>query len=138
MENTNTDIDTTVQPAVEQPWHAHRDLPSGGWVELRDPMDLRKGDKDKALKTLESRNLGGAGVELVNALILLGVTAWEIPYLPDAPTPHRNPKILDQLTVRDGNALEAYCNEYRTILFPEMASIDGMGKPGSPTQPASE
>jgi hypothetical protein len=30
------------------------------------------------------------------------------------------------------------CNEYRTILFPEMATVDGMGKPGSPTPPASE
>jgi hypothetical protein len=133
----NTDTDTT-QPPAEQPWQAHRDLPSGGWVELRDPMDLRKGDKDRALKTLESRNLGGAGVELVNALILLGVAAWEIPYLPGAPPPHRNPKILEQLTLRDGNALEQYCTEYKPILFPEIATVDGMGTPGSPTPPASE
>jgi hypothetical protein len=137
VEFTVENTDTT-EPAAEQTWQSRRDLPSGGWVELRDPMDLRKGDKDKALKTLESRNLGGAGVELVNALIRLGVVAWEIPYLPGAALPHRNPKVLDQLTLRDGNAIEAMCNEYRMILFPEMATVDGMGKPGSPTPPASE
>lgn len=138
MENTEpTSTETTDTPA-EAPFQTRRDLPSGGWVQLRHPDALRKKDRDRILSTVSAQNFGAAGVELNNATIAATVEEWHLPYLPDAPVPHRNPKIVGELTIRDGNELERIGNEYKAILFPDAPSIDQMGIPGSPTPPASD
>lgn len=134
MENDNTEPTADAEPEFQ----TRRDLPSGGWVELRHPDMLRKKDRDKILGNVKAQSFGAAGVELNNATILAVVEAWHLPYLPDAPVPHRNPKIVGELTIRDGNALEKITEEYKVILFPDLPSIDQAGILGSPTQPASD
>lgn len=136
METRTTDepADDTSVPEFQ----TRRDLPSGGWVQLRDPDTLRKKDRDRILNQISAQNFGAAGVELNNATIATMVEAWHLPYMPDAVVPHRNPKILGELTIKDGVALEKMQEEYREILFPDKPSIDQAGMPGSPTLPASD
>jgi hypothetical protein len=136
-----TTVENTVDPSAvpsEPPFETRRDLPSGGWVQLRHPDTLRKKDRDRILNQVSAQNYGAAGVELNNATIATMIEDWHLPYLADAPVPHRNPKILGELTIKDGVALEKIQEEYRAILFPDKPSVDQAGIPGSPTPPASD
>jgi hypothetical protein len=132
------DISESESAGSGAPFEARRVLPSGGWVELRDPALLKKRDRDAALKGVTSQTVGAAGVELTNQLILAMVLDWKVPYLPDAVAPHRNPKLVGELSIRDAVALEKIAKEYQDELFPEEPSIDQAGTPGSPTPPGSE
>jgi hypothetical protein len=134
---TTVEIEPTDQ-AAEPEFQTRRDLPSGGWVQLRHPDMLRKKDRDRILSQVKAQSFGAAGVELNNSTITVIVDDWHLPYLPDAPVPHRNPKILGELTIKDGNELERITEEYKMILFPDAPNIDHAGIPGSPTQPASD
>lgn len=137
METEPLDDQLPDQPA-EPEFQTRRGLPSGGWVQLRHPDMLRKKDRDEILKAVKAQSFGAAGVELTNSTIIVIVENWHLPYLPDAVAPHRNPRLLGELTIKDGNALEKITEEYKLILFPDAPSIDQAGIPGSPTPPASD
>lgn len=114
------------------------DLPSGGWIDLRDPDTLRRGDRNRVRRAIKTDSTaGGVLVDTTDALAAVMISAWEIPYLPEAPLPSQAPGILDQLTVADSNALDKALEPANATLFPTPASPDQHADPESPSAPAS-
>jgi hypothetical protein len=118
------------------------ELPSGGWVELRDPEDLRDGDREDVQRRLGKFDAGKPlhfGWDLVTGLKLALIAAWHIPYLPDPDAlPADNPALLRELKIRDADALDPYILKAREMLFPKPASVDDHDDPASPTAPAND
>lgn len=114
----------------------------GAWVELRDPSELRYGDKQnvqRGIKDLE--NKGALGVSLNDSLISLLVVNWEIPGQA-LPLPSQDPAVIGMLSIADGNKLETLIAPARELLFPgdpEPATVEeqaaAAGDPASPTAP---
>jgi hypothetical protein len=114
------------------------DLPSGGWAQLRDPKTLRAKDKKRAMTNIaDHEKLIAAGYDLTEGLIAILVTAWEIPYLPNAPVPSEEIGLLGELEIADYESLVEACAPAQKILFPQAASLDDADVAGSPTGPAS-
>ncbi|HWD02735.1 MAG TPA: hypothetical protein VG674_09810 [Amycolatopsis sp.] len=129
------------------------DLPSGGWVELRDPNWLRARDRkalmrkilrDDEIPTVER---GMAGLEQISVLM---ITGWSLPYEPEPVVnddgtetrrawvlPKTDPTILDELTAADDVALEELLEPARRVLMPQKPSPDDVDDPASPSGPAS-
>lgn len=129
------------------------DLPSGGWVELRDPNWLRARDRkalmrkiirDDEIPTVER---GFAGLEQISVLM---ITGWSLPYEPEPVVnddgtetprawvlPKTDPTILDELTAADDVALEELLEPARRVLMPQKPSPDDVDDPASPSGPAS-
>jgi len=114
------------------------ELPSGGWAVLRDPRELRGGDKEDVLRNIEDPDHAvGAGLDMVAGMVCMLVVRWEVPYLPEAPLPRDVPKILRQLTIPDYDAMIACARPAMNLIFPKPPTPEDAGKPGSPTPPAS-
>lgn len=117
------------------------ELPSGGWIQLRDPEDFRDGDKEDMMRRIghvdQDRPID-AGYDLLRELKLALIEDWHIPYLSDPQAlPIANPKLLRELKIRDSNALEPYVLAARALLFPAPPSPDQYEDKASPTAPAS-
>lgn len=138
-------------PAIP-PAIVRHDLPSGGWVELRDHTLLRA----KALKrVIRNGNIardaaGGLDIEMgfsiTDNLIAILVTAWEVPYEPepaedgtvrDWVLPSVDMSIVDELSAPDFSLLQELINPARQLLFPGKADPSDAEDPTSPTEPAS-
>lgn len=119
------------------------ELPSGGWVELREPDTIRAGDQEDMMRGLpnpDKNRLYGAVVDMATGMKLLMITDWEVPYLSDPKAlPGANPRLLRELTLADNRALEKALEPARALLFPANPSPDDeqLNDPGSPTTPAS-
>lgn len=114
----------------------------GAWVELRDPSELRYGDKQAVQSGIQDvENKGALGVNLNTSLISLLVVNWEIPGQA-LPLPSQDPAVIGMLSIGDGNKLEKLITPARELLFPgdpEPATteeqIAAAGDPASPTAP---
>lgn len=119
------------------------ELPSGGWIELREPDTIRAGDQEDMMRGLpnpDKNRLYGAVVDMATGMKLLMITDWEIPYLSDPKAlPQANPRLLRELTLADNRVLEKALEPARALLFPTNPSPDDdqLNDPGSPTMPAS-
>lgn len=111
----------------------------GGWVEFEDPKTLKKGKYRKKLYGAVTNwdNQAVAGLEVMEAIAAQLITAWEVPYFPNVPLPRDEPGLLGELDGDDYDAVIMQAKEYRKVIFPDTASIDDAGVPGSPTRPAS-
>jgi len=101
-------------------------LPSGGWVELRDPKTLKARDRKAVMRGLPDPETGRVmrfGVDMSDGITAVMVAAWKIPYLPDAPLPSENIDILDDLSIADDAALQG---------MPEMTEAAKLFRPGKP------
>lgn len=135
MDNT-TDLATTAPaPALEGSIVERVELPSGGYAILRDPVHLRAKDKKRVLKQItDVERLVSAGLDVVDGLMLMLIEKWELSYL-GSTTP--TVEDLEELTIPDYDALTEAVGPAREVLFPGKASVDDMGKKGTPTPPAS-
>lgn len=122
---------------------ARVDLPSGGWVELRDPEEIRAGDQEKLMRGMNKPDEAKPFdfvFDLTAGLKLLMIADWSIPYLSN-PTalPQANPKLLRELKLPDNRKLEQALEPARELLFPTPPSPDDeqLDDPASPTTPAS-
>lgn len=112
------------------------DLPSGGWVEFRDPLELRGRDYKRVVRSIKADSTAGADtIDILDGLIAILVAKWDIPYLPNAPLPADMITITDELTIQDLSALHV-------AVRPAMKLINPPGDsratgPGTPTRPAS-
>jgi hypothetical protein len=114
----------------------------GAWVELRDPSELRYGDKQSIQRGIvDVEHKAAIGVEVNTGLIALLVVNWEIPGQP-LPLPSQDPAVIGMLTLADGNALEKLITPAREVLFPtdpEPATAEeqaaAAADPASPTAP---
>ncbi|MBY8341812.1 hypothetical protein JYK17_17420 [Streptomyces sp. KC 17012] len=116
---------------------ARHALPSGHWVELRDPATLRRGDKKRALRMVpiaEDIDLTlGTPVEMADGTISVMITAWSYEY----PLPV-TAATLDLLPLEDGNALEELpeIQEAHKLLHPDQpaATPEQVADETSPTE----
>lgn len=115
-------------------------LPSGGWIELRDPRELKARDKKAIIRNMqppdEAKPLGFA-LDVADGLACMLIAAWEIPYLPGAPLPSADPAQLDELTIPDYDAVMDAVRPAQELLFPRPATPDDHADPTSPTGPVS-
>src|SRR5262245_24967971 len=113
-------------------------LPSGGTATLRTAGSFRYGDKRRIRETALTRATANGGNGYVYLYTVTDevaktlVTAWELPYLPDAPLPSQDPDVFDRLEIGDAEAILDEALKVREVLFPPAATPDDADKPGSP------
>jgi hypothetical protein len=117
------------------------DLPSGGWVELRDPREIRAKHRKRVMDTLDPERMRagtpGVAFDMTDGLMMMMVEKWSIPYLPAAGArPSESPASIDELTIPDYDRISDELEAAQKLIFPMPASIDDRA-PGSPTRPAS-
>lgn len=125
----------------------------GSWVEMRSADDVRSRDRDEITKAwftgmtvdVETGKIAppsgdavaAAGLGIPKRIAALLITAWEIPYLPDAPIPSIEPRTLDYLKADDMDQLEKLIEPARTILMPKTVDPSDYDDPASPSEPGS-
>jgi hypothetical protein len=116
------------------------ELPSGGWVQLRDLDDLRSHHRSAVLKAFPTDgNFTPLSVlHMQHRLAEVMVVAWSLPYLPDAPLPADDPKIMDELRVRDENKLNKALKPVMDMLDPDAPDPADHENPDSPTEPSGD
>lgn len=131
------------------------DLPSGGWVELRDPNWLRARDRNALMRQITPEDGDNTprieqGFRALNAIHALMITGWSLPYEPEPVVaedgtetprpwtlPKNDPAILDELLAPDAVKLEELLEPARRVLMPSKPSPDDVDDPASPSGPAS-
>ncbi|MFJ5217167.1 hypothetical protein ACIP98_20895 [Streptomyces sp. NPDC088354] len=116
-------------------------LPSGAWVELRDPAELRRGDKKRALRMVEISEDGaltlGTQIEMADGVLAVLIAAWSY----SLPLPV-TAESLEMLPMEDGNALEEHelVKAAHKLLFPGAPepTPEQLADPASPTEPSAE
>lgn len=127
-------------------------LPSGGWVELRDPATLRARDQKQLMGGVnwDQDRPVLTGLSMTDGLIALLVTAWELPYERGSAEPDGGPvevgfvlpsedvTVIDDLTMPDYGTLTALVRPVQQQMFPAKPDPSDYDNPTSPTEPASE
>ncbi|MEW2301972.1 hypothetical protein AB0958_18695 [Streptomyces sp. NPDC006655] len=110
-------------------------LPSGGWVQLRDPQTLRRGDKQRAMRAIKSVEGGDVGqsLDLLNGLLTVLILDWSYPM----PVPSEAPGSLELIPLEDDEALNEAIEPARAVLFPEKPDPKDVADPASPTEPSA-
>jgi hypothetical protein len=106
-------------------------LPSGATVTLKDPSLLRVSDRKKVLKSAEVE--GGdmtRALALSDALIAMLVIEWSF----DLIIPSVKVESLDNLEMRDYDALVEHTKDAQSYLFPTLSDTDkNEADPKAPT-----
>jgi hypothetical protein len=125
----------------------------GAWVELRDVEDLRARDR----KAVEAIIMSAVEVDMETGHVAAGrgaiaqimtgapeavatqlITAWEIPYMPDAQLPRLDPEAIGDLRLDDHRRLMELVEPAVALLMPGRSNNpDDHDKPASPGEPAS-
>lgn len=110
-------------------------LPSGAWIQLRDPHTLRRGDRQKALRAVKDMdNDMAVGLDMVNGLLQVLVIDWSYAL----PLPGESPDSLDLLPLEDDDAITEAIEPIRKMLFPEKPDpVKDAKDPASPTEPSA-
>lgn len=145
MEHTSTtpqEIEVAAPPAAATGSITTRvELPSGGWAEISDPRSIRAKHRKRVMDTLNMDRItnptAGVMFDMSDGLILMMVEKWSIPYLSDVARPLDDVASIDELEIPDYDAIVGKLEHARHMLFPSPATVDGAGKPGSPTPPAN-
>ncbi|MFF1284305.1 hypothetical protein ACFVY4_26635 [Streptomyces sp. NPDC058299] len=109
-------------------------LPSGAWVQLRDPATLRRGDKQKAMRAVQDE--GGdlsQALDLINGLLQVLIIDWSYPF----PVPGETPASLDLVPLEDDDALSEAIEPARQMLFPSKPDPKDAKDAASPTEPSA-
>lgn len=119
-------------------------LPSGGWVELRDPTTLKARHTKavmRSIKEFDQSQPVEAGLSMTDGLIALMVEAWELPYATDDGRPWALPKddvsMVDDLSAADYMRLTNLMKPAQEVLMPGNPDPSDYDNPDSPTVPAS-
>jgi hypothetical protein len=115
----------------------------GAWVVLRDPRELRSGDKKAVLRSVtDTENKMAAGLDMADGLMAMLVMNWQLPS--QLPLPSQDPKVLDMLEIVDYDALTELIKPAQELLFPGNPDIEkaspeeqaaAVADPASPTTP---
>ena len=117
----------------------HALVSEGSWVELRDPHELRAGDKKRVMRAMTDPNqLVLSSLEIVDGLIAMLVVNWQVPG--DLPLPSQSFGAIDLLQIPDYDKLCELVEPARELLFPETATAptsEAEAKdPSTPTTPS--
>ncbi|MEU8968168.1 hypothetical protein AB0D11_02635 [Streptomyces monashensis] len=110
-------------------------LPSGAWIQLKDPHTLRRGDRQAVLRAVQDpESTMAAGLDMVNGLLKVLVIDWSY----SLPIPSESPGSLDLLPLEDDDALTEAIEPIRKMLFPEKPDpVKDAKDPASPTEPSA-
>jgi len=94
-------------------------LPSGATVSLKDPSTLRVKDRKKVMTTADSATGGdlARALALSDALLAMLVEDWSF----DLPIPSIQMSSVDELEMKDYDALVEHTKEAQKALFPSLA-----------------
>lgn len=125
------------------------ELPSGGWVELRNLESLRARDTKAVMRSLGKVDLDkvmSMAVDMTDALIAVMVTDWKLPYGDDWSIPSLcvmrdaqtgTPVVLEELTAQDYATIRDLMEPAQKLLFPGKPDPTDAEDPASPTAPAN-
>lgn len=114
------------------------DLPSGGWVEFRDPGSIRAKHKRKVMRGIDNpERQAAAALDLTEGIAAMFIERWEIPGLPNLPLPIDDLNMLGELSVKDYDAIIDAARPAIGLFFP-VSTPDDAGEAGTPTLPASD
>lgn len=109
------------------------DLPSGAWIDLKDPLAVSGEDYSEVIMTDAALLVGVMEADLVAAMM---VAAWSfdepVPTLTEAAKFKRFLCAADLVSVRGCAPVRAG----RRLFFPDF-SVDAMADPQSPTEPSA-
>jgi hypothetical protein len=107
-----------------------------GWAEFVDPEDLSRRDI-KALRKAagSSENEGQAAHSFFDEALVILVSAWEVPGLPNARLPRHDAKGLDSIPATFSAALENHLRPHIKALTRGNSEETDEGEPGSPRRP---
>jgi hypothetical protein len=110
-------------------------LPSGAWVQLRDPHTLRRGDKQRVMRAVKDTDAGdmAAALDMINGLLQVLIIDWSYEY----PIPSESPASLDLIPLEDSDALDEAVEPARQLLFPSKPDAADAKDPASPTEPSA-
>lgn len=110
-------------------------LPSGAWIQLKDPHTLRRGDRQQVLRAVQDpENTVAMGLDMVNGLLRVMVIGWSYAL----PLPSESPASLDLLPLEDDDAITEAIEPIRKMLFPDKPDPVADAKdPASPTEPSA-
>lgn len=104
------------------------DLPSGGWAELRDVAEIRKGHRDRVLKSTDTVDGAFArSIRSADMILALAIEKWSF----DLELPSNELTVLDELTIPDYDKLCADVEPWQKALFPDFGG-EGVDDPSSP------
>lgn len=132
------DATTDTPPVLVQPGApdgAHF-MPSGHWVVLRDPHELKRRDKKEIIRAANVEGISGidSGYEVTEGLLLRLITAWSYAF----PIPAEDRTSLDEVPAGDEDPLFELLEPARGLLFPGNATPDDHADERSPTAPSDE
>lgn len=114
------------------------DLPSGGWVEFRDPRMVRAREKRRVMRAINDPDKAAAmAMDVTEGIAAMLVERWEVPELPNLPLPIEDLNVFDLLTIPDYDTIIEAARPAMKLFFPGVTPDDA-GKPGTPTLPASD
>ncbi len=120
------------------------ELPSGGWVELKDGLDdIRAGTRKKLLKEAgfgeDGKSAFDNGFGVTAAVAHFAIERYQLDYAPFLSAIRVNmiEEDWDELRIADQDALIVELQPVLAQMIPNQPSVDNM-KPGSPTPPAGE
>ncbi|MFF7411666.1 hypothetical protein [Streptomyces lydicus] len=110
-------------------------LPSGAWVQFRDPKTLRRGDKKRAVASVTGdgdRPLAMA-YEMTDGILAILIIDWSY----DLPLPSASLESLDLLPLEDDEELMKITEPVRKLLWPEASDPKDTKDEASPTEPSA-
>lgn len=133
------------------------ELPSGGWVEMKDPNFLRGKDRDALIRQLNGGKNGKidvddpdatmeAGLRTVKIMAGIMITSWYLPYQPDQADdgtdrgwvlPSVDYTIMGELLAGDVATIEEELKVAQRVLMPQKPSPDQHADLESPSGPES-
>ena len=107
-------------------------LPSGATVTFKDPSTLRVKDRNRVLKAGDGLEGDVAkGIAFTEALLAAVIEDWSYDLL----VPSVNPASLEELEIKDYDALIEASQEVNEILFPALAKTkENEQNPKAPTE----
>ncbi|MEU5426832.1 hypothetical protein AB0H73_14680 [Streptomyces olivoreticuli] len=103
----------------------------GAWVELRDPRELKSGDKKRIMRCVtDLDDKMGVGLDMTDGLMTALVINWQLPS--QLPLPSQDRAVLDMMECPDYDALTELVKPAQELLFP------GSPDPATPDEQAAQ
>ena len=107
------------------------ELPSGGWVQLRDPKSLKHGDRAKLYKGVDSSmSEAERGILMSDRIIAVLIEDWSFDLL----IPSVRFESIGEMDIPDYDLVAEHAQEATLVLFPQLRkTVENEADPKVPT-----